>query len=130
MKTTKIIYYVTTGITSLMMLFASYSYLTQQATIQTFQHLGYPGYFRVELAIAKIIGVVLLWAPVSRRLKDLAYAGFTLSYISAFIAHFCSGDPTPFLIFPFISLGLLFGSYKTYEKLQEAKKPKKQPLTL
>src|SRR4030095_14371590 len=55
-------------------------------------HLGFPDYFRVELAWAKLLGVVLLLAPVSARLKEWAYAGFAITLGSALIAHLAVGD--------------------------------------
>src|SRR3954454_24861614 len=57
-----------------------------------FTHLGFPAYFRVELSWAKLLGVVLLLAPVSARLKEWAYAGFAITLASALIAHFAAGD--------------------------------------
>jgi hypothetical protein len=57
-----------------------------------FTHLGYPAYFRVELSWAKLLGVALLLAPVSSRLKEWAYAGFAITLGSALIAHFAMGD--------------------------------------
>jgi hypothetical protein len=53
---------------------------------------GFPGYFHVELALAKLVGIVLLLAPVSARLKEWAYAGFAFTLASALIAHFAVGD--------------------------------------
>jgi DoxX-like family len=46
----------------------------------------------VELAWAKLLGVVLLLAPVSARLKEWAYAGFAITLCSALIAHLSVGD--------------------------------------
>jgi hypothetical protein len=43
----------------------------------------------VELAWAKLLGVVLLLAPVGSRLKEWAYAGFAITLVSALIAPFC-----------------------------------------
>jgi hypothetical protein len=123
MKKAKIIYYITTGIVSAMMIFSAFAYVTQPAMKQTFQHLGYPGYFRIELAVAKVIGVAILLAPVQRRLKEIAYAGFALDFVSAFIAHTCSGDPMPYPIVPLIFLGILATSYWSYNKWQELQNP-------
>jgi uncharacterized membrane protein YphA (DoxX/SURF4 family) len=114
MKTTKITYWVSTSIVALMMAFAAYSYLTQESVQQGFRHLGFPDYFRVELAIAKLIGAVLLLTPVAARVKEWAYAGFTITFISAFIAHTAAGDPLFARIMPLIFLGLLAVSYTTY----------------
>ena len=46
----------------------------------------------MELALAKLLGVVLLLAPVPARLKEWAYAGFAITLASALIAHFSVGD--------------------------------------
>ena len=42
--------------------------------------------------MAKLLGVVLLLAPVPARLKEWAYAGFAITLASALIAHFSVGD--------------------------------------
>jgi hypothetical protein len=59
---------------------------------EAFTHLGFPGYFRVELSCAKLLGVVLLLAPLPARLKEWAYAGFAINLSSALIAHLSVGD--------------------------------------
>jgi hypothetical protein len=46
----------------------------------------------VELALAKLLGVALLLAPVPARLKEWAYAGFAFTLGSALIAHLAVGD--------------------------------------
>ena len=83
---------------------------------EAFQHLGYPAYFRVELAIAKLAGAVLLLVPVGAKIKEWAYAGFMFTFISAFIAHTASGDPIAFRLSPLIFLTLLAASYTSYNK--------------
>ena len=117
MKTIKITYWAVTAILSIMMVFSAWSYLTSAAITQAFQHLGFPGYFRIELAIAKLIGAVLLLAPVSARVKEWTYAGFAITFISAFIAHTASGDAAAMKMAPIIFLALLAISYIMYHKL-------------
>ena len=117
MKTTKITYWAATAIVSLMMTYSGYMYLTSPEIAQAFHHLGFPDYFRVELAIAKLIGAVLLLAPVGARIKEWVYAGFGITFISAFIAHTASGDPISFRAMTVIFLLLLVGSYITNHKL-------------
>ncbi|MDB5287844.1 MAG: hypothetical protein JWR05_2793 [Mucilaginibacter sp.] len=119
MKKIKITYWITTAIVSLMMTYSAYAYVTQDAVQKGFQHLGFPSYFRVELAIAKLIGVVLLLAPVSSRIKEWAYAGFTITFISACAAHIAAGDPVSSPIAAGIMLILLMVSYFSYHKLQQ-----------
>jgi DoxX-like family len=72
--------------------FTAYAQLNLPVVAEAFAHLGFPDYFRVELASAKLLGVVLLLAPVSARLKEWAYAGFAITLGSALIAHFSVGD--------------------------------------
>jgi uncharacterized membrane protein YphA (DoxX/SURF4 family) len=117
MKTTKVTYWTTTGIVALLMSYSAYAYLTRPEIDQAFHHLGYPSYFVVELAIAKLAGVVVLLSPLSSRIKEWAYAGFVIVFISAFIAHTVSGDPLAARISPIVSLALLMVSYLTYHKL-------------
>ncbi|KIA87701.1 DoxX family protein [Flavobacterium sp. AED] len=112
MKKNKIIYWTSTGIIGAMMLFSAYSYLTNEEMKGAFVHLGFPNYFRIELAIAKIIGAIVLLIPTfSRSIKGLAYFGFTLTFVSAFIAHTSSGDPMSIAIMPLIFSGILLVSY-------------------
>jgi len=88
----RIAYWVATALFCLQMGFTAYAQLQLPQVAQMFAHLGFPDYFRVELSWAKLIGVLLLLAPVSARLKEWAYAGFAITLASALIAHFSVGD--------------------------------------
>jgi hypothetical protein len=93
-----------------------------------FTHLGYPAYFRVELAWAKIIGVVLLLAPVPVRLKEWAYAGFAINIVSAVVAHLAVGDGPEAWSWS-VGTGVLWGlSYLFWRRLEVA--PTFQPKEL
>jgi hypothetical protein len=112
MRKNKIIYWAATGILVAMMLLSAYGYLTNEQMKAGFVHLGFPAYFRIELAAAKIIGVLVLLIPfIPRRVKDAAYVGFAITFISAFIAHTSSGDPLSVAIMPLIFLGILVVSF-------------------
>jgi uncharacterized membrane protein YphA (DoxX/SURF4 family) len=124
MKATKITYWITTAIVTFMMTYSCYAYLTQDMVKQAFHHLGFPDYFRVELAIAKLLGAILLIAPVTSRIKEWVYAGFVITFISAFIAHTASGDPVNNQAMPLIFLALLIVSYVTLHKWKSAPVPK------
>ena len=119
MKALKITYWSTTAVFSLMMAFSAFAYVTQPEIKQGFVHLGFPDYFRIELAVAKLLGAVILLAPVATRFKEWAYAGFSIVVISAFIAHAASGDPLNALFNPLVALALLLTSYFTYHKKQK-----------
>ena len=117
MKTSRIIYWVTTGIVALMMSYSAFAYVTKPEMVKGFYHLGFPDYFRVELAVGKLIGALLLLSPVAARVKEWAYAGFGITFISAFIAHSASGDPIAMRSMPLVLLVLLGISYYTRYKM-------------
>ena len=118
MKKLKISYWATTSLLSLMMAFSAFSYLTSADMIKAFQFLGFPGYFRIELAVAKIIGVIMVLVPaVPARIKEWAYAGFGIVFISAMVAHISSGDAAGATA-PLVAMILLITSYITYHKLK------------
>jgi hypothetical protein len=87
-----IAYWIVTVLFCLQMGFTAYAQLRLPQVTEAFIHLGFPAYFRVELAWAKLLGVVVLLAPVPARLKEWAYAGFAINIVSALIAHFAVGD--------------------------------------
>lgn len=123
MNKLKITYWITTGIFSAMMLFSATMYFTSPDMAKTFEHLGFPDYFRIELGIAKIIGVLLLLAPFTGRLKEWVYAGFSIIMISASIAHTAAGDPISAVLTPLVFLGILAVSYVTLQKLGDEIEP-------
>jgi hypothetical protein len=85
-------YWIVTGLFCVQMGFTAYAQLRLPQVAAAFTHLGFPDYFRVELSWAKVLGVVLLLAPVPKRLKEWAYAGFAIDLASAVIAHLAVGD--------------------------------------
>src|SRR5215471_19293853 len=91
-KAKTIAYFAVTALFCLQMAFTAYAQLNLPQVADAFAHLGFPDYFRVELAWAKIVGIVLLLAPVPARLKEWAYAGFAINLVSAVIAHLSVGD--------------------------------------
>ena len=91
-RATTIVYWIVTALFCLQMGFTAYAQLRLPQVAEMFTHLGFPAYFRVELSWVKLLGVVLLLAPVPARLKEWAYAGFAITLASALIAHFSVGD--------------------------------------
>jgi hypothetical protein len=85
-------FWIVTALFCLQMSFTACAELCLPQVAQAFTHLGFPAYFRVELSWAKVLGVVLLLAPVPARLKEWAYAGFAIDLGSALIAHVSVGD--------------------------------------
>jgi len=107
MKATKITYWVSTGLLSAMMLLSGCAHFTSAEVKTTFELIGFPDYFRIELGIFKLLGVAVLLIPaVPQMLKNWAYAGFGITFISAVVANTAAGN-TPGIapaIFAFVLL--------------------------
>jgi hypothetical protein len=115
-KATTIIYWSVTALFCLQMGFTAYAQLHLPQVADAFTHLGFPGYFRIELSLAKLLGVVLLLAPVPPRLKEWVYAGFAIDLGSALIAHVSVGDGPEAWGFA-VATGLLWGlSYFSWRR--------------
>ncbi len=87
-----IVYWIVTALFCLQIGFTAYAQLRLPQVAEAFNHLGFPAYFRLELSWAKLVGIVLLLAPVPARLKEWVYAGFAFDLGSALIAHVSVGD--------------------------------------
>ncbi len=120
MKTTKIIYWVTT---SIICLFASTAiFMNSKMAIDGATHLGIPRWLGLEVSIGQLIGLVLLIIPaIPAKVKEWAYVGFGIMYISAAVAHIAVGDPLNNTIMAVVFFGLLLTSYTSFHKLQKAK---------
>ncbi len=111
MKNWNLLYWVTTGLLSAFMIFSAYLYVFSEQMLASFEHLMLPDYFRVELAAAKVLGAFVLVLPFPRWLKEWAYAGFFITFVSAMVAHLAVGDPFSATFGPIVALLLLFTSY-------------------
>jgi|SRR6516225_2324312 hypothetical protein len=122
-KANTIVYWIVTRLFCLQMSFTAYAQLTLPQVAETFTHLGFPAYFRVELSWAKLIAVVLILAPVPARLKEWAYAGFAVNLASALIAHLSVGDGPQAWGWPAGTRVLWALSYFFWRRLQALKPP-------
>ena len=118
-KAKTIVYWLVTVLFCLQMSFTAYAQLRLPQVAQAFIHLGFPAYFRVELAWAKLLGIVLLLAPAPPRLKEWVYAGFAINLASALIAHLSVGDG-PMAWGPSAATGVLWGlSYFCWRRIED-----------
>ncbi|GAA0483748.1 DoxX family protein [Parasphingorhabdus litoris] len=108
------IYWTSTSLISLYLFASSASYLFHQPTMAGIRDLGFPDFFRIELAILKIAaGIVILLPFTPDPMKEWAYAGITLFLLTAIIAHHAHGDPVILNIINlliFIVLGVSYTS--------------------
>src|SRR5262249_40244536 len=84
-------FWIVTALFCLQIGFTAYAQLRLPQVAAMFTHLGFPDYFRVQLAWAKLLGVVLLLAPLPARIKEGTHAGFAITLASALGAHFSAG---------------------------------------
>jgi len=114
-------FWIVTALFCLQIGFTAYAQLSLPQVAEAFAKLGFPDYFRVELAWAKLLGVVVLLAPVPARLKEWAYAGFAITLVSALVAHFAVGDGPEAWSFA-AATGVLWGlSYYLWRRLEAAR---------
>ena len=84
----KVLYWVSTGLLSLMMLMSATMYFVRhQEIVDVFVSLSYPSYLIYPLAIAKVLGLIAIWTRKSTALREWAYAGFFFDFSLAVAAH-------------------------------------------
>ena len=120
MKRDKIIFWATTGIIFLfegvMPAFTSQSEMAKEGI----RHLGYPEYFGVMLMVFKVLGALALIIPqIPNRIKEWAYAGFAIDFISAFVSTWAVDGLKPLTFFPIVFIGILVLSYVYYHRLRK-----------
>jgi hypothetical protein len=120
MKKEQAIYWIATAIVCAVMVFSAVNFNLENPIGPmkgAFVHLGFPDYFRIELTVAKTLGVLALAMPgIPSKAREFAYAGFSITLVSASIAHFSIGDPILFVIDPLLFLGALIVSYVYFSK--------------
>ena len=123
MNKDKIIYWITTGIVAAIMAWSAVNFSFNEQMRGAFAHLGLPDWFRIELTVAKILGVLALTIPATPGgLKEFAYFGFALTIVSACVAHISSGDGILRGLEPLVFLGFLTISYLYYHKGENVEK--------
>ena len=113
----KIIYYVATGLLSVLILFSAGMYIFNHEEVALmFTNFGYPTYIIYPYAAAKFLGLVALWFISNKIIKEWAYAGFFFAFIFAFFAHVMIGDGEQFGAL--VAMILLIVSYIFSKKKQ------------
>jgi len=109
-KKNKIIYWISTGLLSFLLLFSAGMYFFNTAEVsEVFIQLGYNARIVIPLAILKILGVTAILTNKSKLLKEWAYFGFLVDFLLAFEGHLSVNDGEQFPAL--IALVLLALSY-------------------
>jgi len=121
MKTTRIVYWITTSIICLFSLGAIQ--MNSKMAIEGANHLMIPRYLSLQVSIGQLIGLVLLIFPaIPKRFKEWAYVGYGIMYLTALNAHLSVGDGfVPFGLMSIVFFVLLICSYISYHKLYTEK---------
>jgi hypothetical protein len=119
-KRTRVAYWIFTLLFALQMGFTAYAQLCLPQVAAVFTHLGFPDYFRIQLSWMKLAGLVVLLLPMApARLKEWAYAGFTIVLVSALIAHLAVGDGPEAWLWAAGTLVLEALSYYFFRRLED-----------
>ena len=120
-KTINTLYWIFTILFSALMLFSAWSSIlvNEDAIKLIHDMLGYPVYFIPFTGWAKLIGVIVILIPGFNRIKEWAYAGFAIEFLSASISYIAVDGFTFYCLIPFISMTVLLISYFTFHKKQK-----------
>lgn len=120
MKPSKTLYWIVTIIFAALMLmdgFAGFA-MTEDGKA-AMQQLGYPNYIMYLVGTGKILGAIAILQNRYKTIKEWAYAGFTINFISAAASWAIVKAPIAYSIFPLIMLAVMFFTYyiwKRYER--------------
>lgn len=117
MSVPKVLYWISTGILTAIMLFSVYNYFfNHQIIAGFFEGYNYPTYLVYPLAIAKLLGLIAIWGNFSRFLKEWAYAGFFFNTSLALLAHLMAQDSG--YLFSLLALICVLISYFTAKQIR------------
>jgi hypothetical protein len=120
-KSGAVAYWSVTGLLCLWMAATAWAQLTVPQVAEAYRQLGFPSAsFRVELSWAKFLGIAALLLPAPARIKEWAYAGFAIDFVSAFTAHVSAGQGPEHWIWAVVAFALLAVSWVLRERLQPA----------
>lgn len=90
---TKILYWLSTGITLFLLSWAAISYhVIHDTQAGFFEAFGYPTYLVYPLAWLKIIAIVVIVTHRYNDLRDMVYAAYFLNMALALVGHLQFGD--------------------------------------
>ena len=85
--------------------------------------MGYPHYVLSLIGVGKIAGAIVIAIPSLDRLKEWAFAGFSIDFVGAIASHVISGDTfeqTAPAVMAALFLGAAYFVWKRHGPLVEA----------
>ncbi len=114
MKSTRIVHWILTGLLSALLLMSASMYFFKYEDIsKAFMGFGFPVWIIYPLAVAKILGVVMILSKWKKWLTEWAYAGIFFNALMAIGAHVGIDDGEHMAAV--IALILMLGSFVTWK---------------
>ncbi|TBR43932.1 DoxX family protein [Marinomonas agarivorans] len=105
------LYWGSTLLVAIMLALSAFSYFFHKATMDGIRDLGFPNFFRIQLGLLKLLALLILLLPQAPLMvKEWAYAGIALFYLTAIIAHIAHKDSYLITLINLLFLGLLIVS--------------------
>ena len=114
MKATRITHWIFTGLLSALLLMSAGMYFFNNAEVsKVFTSVGFPTWIIYPLAVAKILGVIVIITKFKSWLTEWAFAGMFFNVMLALGAHLSVSDGEQ--MGAVIGIILLIGSYSTWK---------------
>jgi hypothetical protein len=113
-RTRLIFYWILTGYLAFESILSAtwdFNWLNKGYAIGLMQHLGFPPYFLVIKGVGSLLAAPVFVLPGMQLIKEWAYFGTFLIYISAIVSHLAVGDSFRALEAPIIFLSIAIASW-------------------
>lgn len=119
MKTTKLVYWISTILFAGFMIFSAIPNIMVNAESKAFLtgYLGYPEYFIPFIGVAKLLGSIAILIPSFKKIKEWAYAGLAFDLIGAMYSVIKVGGIDPGMSMMILVFGAGITSYIYNQKL-------------
>jgi hypothetical protein len=115
-----LLYWISTSLLSLIVLLSAGAYFLHEGTIDGIRELGFPDFFRVQLGVLKILAVVLLLLPMTPlQVREWAYAGLGLFFLTSIVAHVAHRDSFGLTLLNLVFIALLAASNFSFYKMKD-----------
>ena len=112
MKSTKTIYWISTGLFSAFMIFSAIpDIIMMDDAVKFMTHLGYPKYFIPFIGYAKVLGSLAILIPGFKKIKEWAYAGLVFDLLGAVYSNISTDGFQPGMLVMLVIFAVVITSY-------------------
>ena len=118
MKSTKIIYWISTGLFAAFMIFSAVpDIIMMDDAVKFMTHLGYPKYFIPFIGYAKVLGSLAILIPGFKKIKEWAYAGLVFDLLGAVYSNISTDGFQPGMLVMLVIFAVVITSYIFNQKV-------------